>query len=76
MINKDLMSLDNSDGTKVTSKAAKLDVIFNANIPLDKICIYAEFTRLQDKILLLCDDESVMLFNIEQVRANLSFGFC
>lgn len=61
----------NSDSTSIISsdhKSNKVDLktIFNANIPLDKSCLYAEFTKLQDKILLLCDDESVMLFNIEQ----------
>lgn len=44
----------------------KMELLFSVTIPLDKTCIYAEFTRFHDKILLHCDDESVMLFNIEQ----------
>ncbi|OTF82985.1 hypothetical protein BLA29_005108, partial [Euroglyphus maynei] len=43
-----------------------IKLLFEIGIPLEKLCFSAEFTRLQDKILLLCDDESVMLFNIEQ----------
>lgn len=52
---------------KEETTKGELVIIFNATIPLDKSCIHVELTRLQDKILLLCDDESVMLFNIEQV---------
>ncbi|KAF7490305.1 hypothetical protein SSS_10483 [Sarcoptes scabiei] len=43
-----------------------VQLVFKIQIPLEKPCIRAEFTRCQDKILLLCDDESIMLFNIEQ----------
>lgn len=55
------------DDKKIEANCIKMDVTFSATIPLDKSCIYAEFTRFHDKIILQCDDESVMLFNIEQV---------
>ncbi|XP_027204900.2 WD repeat-containing and planar cell polarity effector protein fritz homolog [Dermatophagoides pteronyssinus] len=50
----------------VPNDCGPIKLLFEIGIPLEKLCFGAEFTRLQDKILLLCDDESVMLFNIEQ----------
>lgn len=60
----DVTSTINRSTFKDSNVTNKL--IFEINIPIDKLCFFAEFTKTQDKILLLCDDESVMLFNIEQ----------
>lgn len=64
------------DGTSKSSQNGvhqkTLNFVLDADIPMGKVCVHAEYTRLQDKILLLCDDESVMLFNVEQVRLVLS----
>ncbi len=43
-----------------------LQQIYSIRIPLLRPCMKAQFTSAQDKIVLLCDDDSIMLFNIEQ----------
>lgn len=63
----EITSSVNFDDKKCETNCIKMEITFSATIPLDKSCIYAEFTRFHDKILLQCDDQSVMLFNIEQV---------
>ncbi|KAH7639036.1 hypothetical protein HUG17_3069 [Dermatophagoides farinae] len=61
-----LFELIDSNSEHKGDNAVTIKLLFEIGIPLEKLCFGAEFTRLQDKILLLCDDESVMLFNIEQ----------
>ena len=50
-----------------SENSGSLTNVITVDIPLDKRCASGQFTRLQDKILLHCEDKSVMLFNIEQV---------
>ena len=43
-----------------------LNMVYSIRIPLPRSCLKAELSAAQDKIIMLCDDDSIMLFNIEQ----------
>ena len=43
-----------------------LQQIYSIRIPLLRCCVRAQFTSGLDKVVLLCDDDRISLFNIEQ----------
>ena len=43
-----------------------LQQIYSIRIPLLRCCVRAQFTSALDKVVLLCDDDRISVFNIEQ----------
>lgn len=54
------------ESTEITKLNVKMKLIFEIGIPMEKLCLSAQFTQYQDKILILCDDDTAIMFNVEQ----------